>query len=301
VVLVLAAPSVLSRWWASVSCAALLVLAVLQPLPTPGWPPSGWVLVACDIGQGDALVLAAGDGSAVVVDTGPDPDTVRRCLERLDVRSVAAVVLTHLHADHVDGLSGVLGTWPVGEVEVGPGRSPPEAWDEMLRLAADSDVPVRTVGAGEHATAGVLSWQVLAPTYSAPPAGPSTSEDTHDGTTINNTSLVLLVDVSGIRLLLTGDIEPEVQGALLASGVDLDVDVLKVPHHGSARQDPRFIEAADPEVAVVSVGAGNDYGHPDLPLLSDLAADGAEVARTDAEGGDIAVVVRNGVIRLVTR
>jgi competence protein ComEC len=124
--------------------------------------------------------------------------------------------------------------------------------------------------------------------------------DEDDGTAINNTSLVLLVETAGIRLLMSGDIEPEVQSTLLASGVDLDVDVLKVPHHGSAQQDPAFLAATDPDVAVVSVGADNDYGHPDGLVMSELVGEGAEVARTDTDG-DVAVVVDGGTLMLVTR
>ena len=95
------------RGWTLGTSAVLLVL-MLVPLPTPGWPPRGWVLVACDVGQGDGLVLDAGDGAAVVVDTGPDPTLVDGCLRRLGVRRVPLVVLTHFHADHVGGLAGVL-------------------------------------------------------------------------------------------------------------------------------------------------------------------------------------------------
>ena len=113
-------PWVLRRRWAGCGCAALMVVAVLQPVPTLGWPPDGWVMVACDVGQGDGLVLSSGPGTAVVVDTGPEPEAMSRCLDRLGVRSVAAVVITHLHADHVDGLAGVLGFGAGGG---GPGRT----------------------------------------------------------------------------------------------------------------------------------------------------------------------------------
>ena len=92
------------RW--SVPLSVALVVVMLRPLPTPGWPPPGWVLVACDVGQGDGLVLNAGRGAAVVVDTGPDPPAMDACLSRLDVRALPVVVLTHFHADHVDGLPG---------------------------------------------------------------------------------------------------------------------------------------------------------------------------------------------------
>ena len=93
-------------------------LVVLVPLPSPGWPPRGWVFAVCDVGQGDALVVRAGPGSAVVVDAGPDPALVDRCLDRLDVERVPLLVLTHFHADHVDGLAGVYAGRRVGEVDV---------------------------------------------------------------------------------------------------------------------------------------------------------------------------------------
>ncbi len=290
-------PWVLRRRWATCGCAGLLIVAVLQPLPTPGWPPDGWVLVACDVGQGDGLVLSAGAGAAVVVDAGPDPAAMSHCLDRLGVRSVAAVVLTHLHADHVDGLAGVLGAVPVGEVEVGPVRSPPRAWADVQRLAAEAGVPVRTVSAGERAGSGDLGWQVLWPPASTPA---TLADDSAEGSALNDASLVLVVETRGVRVLLTGDVEPPTQLALQRAGLVPDVDVLKVPHHGSASQDPGFLAAADPELAVVSVGADNDYGHPDPYLLTALADQGADVARTD-EDGDVAVLLDDGELAVVTR
>ena len=293
---VTATPWVLRRWWAGCAGAALMVVAVLQPVPTLGWPPDGWVMVACDVGQGDGLVLSAGPGTAVVVDTGPEPEAMSRCLDRLGVRSVAAVVLTHLHADHVDGLAGVLGSVPVGEVQVGPVHTPAGAWDTVQELAADAGVPVRTVAAGEQAGSGDLAWRVLWPPASTPAA---LADDAGEGSALNDASVVLLVESHGLRLLLTGDVEPPTQQTLERAGLVPDVDVLKVPHHGSASQDPEFLAASDPELAVVSVGAGNDYGHPNPYLLTALADGGAEVARTDQDG-DVAVVVDDGALAVVT-
>ena len=119
-VLALAGPRLLRRPVGGVGCCCVLVVAVLVRPPTPGWPPEGWVLVACDVGQGDALVVRAGPGSGVVVDAGPDPAAVDRCLDRLAIERVPLLVLTHFHADHVDGLSGVLDGRSVGAVEVSP-------------------------------------------------------------------------------------------------------------------------------------------------------------------------------------
>ncbi len=283
----LGAGAVLRRRGASALLALLLVMLVLRPLPTPGWPPAGWVLVACDVGQGDALALAAGDGAAVVVDVGPEPLAVQDCLRDLDVTSVSAVLLSHLHADHVDGLVGVLDQFPVGQVALSPVRSPESAWTAVAGAAAEADVPVRTLAAGQRARLGPLTWQVLAPAATIPASVSESSGST--GSPVNDASLVLAVETAGLRLLMTGDIEPPAQAALVGSGVDLAADVLKIPHHGSARQDPAFLAAVDPRLAVVCVGLDNGYGHPSAGLLGTLEATGVEVARTDLDG-DVAVV-----------
>jgi len=109
--------------------ALLLTVALVVPASGPGWPPRDWLLAACDVGQGDALVLAAGGDAGVVVDAGPDPALVDRCLRDLGVRRVPLVLLTHLHADHVEGLRGVLRRREVGEIQVG-------GYDEPTRSCA---------------------------------------------------------------------------------------------------------------------------------------------------------------------
>ncbi len=288
----------LRRRWLSLSVAALLMVTVLRPLPSPGWPPDGWVLVACDVGQGDALVVATGGDTALVVDVGPDPTAVRGCLSDLDVRSVSAVLLTHLHADHVDGLAGVLDAVPVGEVQVSPVRSPSDAWADVELLAGAAGVPVRTVAAGSTGAFGAADWQVLSPSATTDPA--TTDDGGGEGSAVNDASLVLAVEVGGVRLLLTGDVEPAGQVELVRAGADLAADVLKVPHHGSAGQDAGFLEAVDPALAVVSVGTDNTYGHPAPGLLTLLEAGGADVARTDVDG-DVAVVSDGDDVTWTTR
>ncbi|MFI2473237.1 ComEC/Rec2 family competence protein [Nocardia xishanensis] len=102
----------------------LAVSAVLLParLWHPGWPPSDWVLAACDIGQGDGLALATGPGTAVVIDVGPDPRTMRACLDRLRIRHIALLALTHPHADHIGGLTGALHGRTVAAIATAPGE-----------------------------------------------------------------------------------------------------------------------------------------------------------------------------------
>lgn len=270
------------RTAAVVALAASLAAAGAISHIAPAWPPTGWAMVACDVGQGDGLVLAAGAGTAVVVDAGPDPISIDRCLEGLHVRDVPLVVLTHQHADHVEGLPGVLRHRRVGGIEIGPLREPPAESERVARWASAARVPVRHVVDGERAGVGTLSWQVIAPAH----AFAGTDSDP------NNSSIVLRVRLPGFTALLTGDIELEAQRELLTSGADLSADVLKVPHHGSARQVPDLFGRVGARLAVVSVGAGNDYGHPAASTMAQLAATGARAFRTDRDGA--VAVLRRG-------
>lgn len=266
----------------------LIAVAVGVPASRPGWPPRGWVMAACDVGQGDALVLAAGPGAAVVVDAGPDPPAVDRCLRRLGVRRIPAVVLTHLHADHVEGLPGVLEGRRVGEVVLGGYAEPTDELVRVTRWAAAAGVPLTRAVVGDRARIGTVSWQVVWP-----------ERVIGAGSVPNNASTVLVADVSGITVLLTGDIEREAQRALLVRGSLREADVLKVAHHGSANQELDLLAAVRPRIALVSVGADNDYGHPAPSTMRALRASRALVGRTDRDG-TLVVVDRGGDLRLVT-
>jgi competence protein ComEC len=278
--------------WSCLAGALLLVVAVVHPLGRPFWPPTGWLLVVCDVGQGDGLVINAGRGAAVVVDAGPDPVLIDACLDRLHVATVPLVVLSHFHADHVDGLAGVLEGRSVSEIEVSPYAEPASGAAAVRRLAAHAGIPVTVAVAGETRTVGRLSWAVLGPLrYGAATGGDASAAD--EGSGPNNASIVMMLAVEGHRILLSGDAEPEEQQDIVRSGADLRADIVKVAHHGSANQDRDFVAGTHAAVALISVGADNDYGHPAQPTLALLGELGARVFRTDLDG-DVAVVVRSG-------
>ncbi|MFD8702479.1 ComEC/Rec2 family competence protein [Kitasatospora sp. NPDC059648] len=274
------------RWARALVTGTLLVvlLAVLLRPPqlariATGWPPPGWRLAMCDVGQGDMLALATGaPDSAVVIDTGPDPEAADRCLRELGVTTVPLLLLTHFHADHVEGVPGVLRGRQVGAVEGTVLDDPPGEAARVSAWAAGAGVPLVRAGRGERRSAGAeLSWDVVWPEPGAAVEAPGA----------NNASVALLVTLGGgLRMALLGDLEPPAQSALL--GRIGPVDVLKVAHHGSAHQDWGLTGALRPRLALISCGEGNAYGHPSPRTVDRLRALGATVLRTDRVG-DIAV------------
>ena len=252
----------LRRVVAAASVGVLATAAVLV-LARPPWPPPGWVLVTCDVGQGDSHVVRLGEGTALVLDTGPDPVAEDSCLSRLGVRRVPLLVLTHLHADHVEGVPGLLRGRQVAQVEVGPLDEPLTERDRLMR------------------------WVGRTPVVRDATARHGTDSDP------NNSSIVLRLTTQGVVVLFAGDLEGDAQRSLLDRGLDLRATVLKVPHHVSRKQDGNFLDAVHARIAVVPVGAGNPYGHPAASTLQRLERDGARKYRSD-EDGDVAVLVRHG-------
>ncbi|MBY8875149.1 ComEC/Rec2 family competence protein [Micromonospora sp. PLK6-60] len=276
--------------------AVVAVAVVLGALPVrllaPGWPPRGWVVVACAVGQGDTVVLPVAPGRAVVVDAGPEPGEADACLRRLGVREVPLLVVSHFHADHIGGVAGVFRGRRVAAVLV-PGWWEPAAGRALVRAAADAGgTSLRPAGAGERFRFGAVELAVLGPPY---PLRGTRSDP-------NNNSVILRATVAGVGILLPGDAETEQQRALLdrAPAGALRADVLKVAHHGSAYQDPGFLDAVRPAVALVPVGVGNGYGHPSQEVLGRLVRGGARVLRTDTDG-DVAVVRGREGLAVVAR
>ena len=275
-------------WIAVLLSGALAVCAVGCALrPAPSWePPRGLRVTFLDVGQGDSALLEA-PGGAILVDQGPPEADVAGQLRQLGVRSLTAVVLTHPQRDHIGGAADVLRRLRVGTV-VDPGlAAAPASPDETAALTAarTRQVPVVVVRAGEVYRFGRLRVRVLWPD------GPGLeSEDP------NQNAVVLLATYGSTDVLLTADAESDVTLRLPLR----EVEVLKVGHHGSEDPGlPDLLRILRPRIAVISVGEGNDYGHPRPETLAALAAQpGLELFRTDVDGP---VVVESDGRRLTVR
>jgi competence protein ComEC len=223
-----------------------------------------------DVGQGDSILVQVPQG-ALLVDEGPPEAGVADQLRKLGIHRLAAIVLTHPHRDHVGGAPAVLDAMPVGFV-LDP-REPTDSVDERaaLREARREGVPIVPARVGRVYTLGRLRLRVL-----WPDGGGVEGDDPH------HHAVVLLVSFGSFDALLTADAESEVTLPLRPPPVEL----LKVAHHGSSDPGlPELLDLLRPRVAVVSVGAHNDYGHPAPSTVAALADEpGLAVYRTDQDG-----------------
>lgn len=232
--------------------------------------PGGWAIAACDVGQGDAVLIRSGDAVALV-DTGPDPAPLTACLADLGIRHIDLLVLTHFDLDHRGGIAAVQGR--VGTVLHGPTDGAEDA-AILDRLAADG-AAMTAAATGISGTLGASRWRVLWPRSTTAPG--------------NDASVVVDFRGGGVPTsLFLGDLSAAGQQAMAADALLLDgYQVVKVAHHGSADQDPDLYARVHPALALVTVGE-NDYGHPRTETLDLLSDVGARIARTD-RGGLIAV------------
>lgn len=265
----------------SLGAAQGLLDGPLATIRTPG----GWAIAACDVGQGDALVIRSA-GATALIDTGPEPEPVTDCLRSLGVDRIDLLVLTHFDLDHVGGLDAVQGR--VQDVLHGPTA---EAEDQRsLDRLRNGGAVLRQAGAGLHGGLGEASWRVLWPQRdsAAFPSG-------------NDASVVVEFEGGGVpRSLFLGDLSAAPQRALLHTGrVDRGFTVVKVAHHGSADQEPALYQALGATVAIFSAGLDNDYGHPRADTLRLLAATGSHLLRTDQQGM-ILIGVKDGALQVWT-
>jgi competence protein ComEC len=251
------------------------------------WQGRGTVeLVVIDVGQGDAIALRTPRGRWLLVDAGPaardgDPRAhpAVRALRARGVSRLEALVLTHPDLDHIGGAASVLTALDVRAVYDPALPAPKEDFVEVLDVAAARGIPWRAAREGGRIELDGLLLEILHPPDSIPPETES-----------NATSVVLRLEYGRFDALLTGDAYVDVERALLPKLPPLEV--LKVGHHGSdTSTDSLLLAHTRPQVALISVGRTNRYGHPSPRVVARLERTGAEVRRTDLEG-TLSIVAR---------
>lgn len=240
-------------------------------------------VVFLDIGQGDSTLITFRDGSRMLIDGGPDWTTLEKLGERLPFfdRDIDIVALSHPHVDHLMSLTDVIRRYRVKSLVTAgwPDRLGP--YRAMLSGAELRGTKILELQAGATLTIADATIRVLWPPRIRPPG---MAKDP------NNNSLTLMLEEGGKRILFPGDLESISERTLAAAKADLKADVLKVTHHGSnGSSSTGFILAVDPDIAVISSGTGNSFGHPGQAAMRRLETLGAEIRRTDKEG-DIEIV-----------
>lgn len=234
-----------------------------------------------DIGQGDAMYLRTLSGKDILIDGGPDRLLVNQLGQAMPFwdRTIEIMVLTHPHLDHVAGLVEVFNYYQVNQLVLEPVQYNNAAYEALLAVANQQHTAIQIVHTGDTITLGPLEqFTVL---YPFAETNLTALKD------VNDTSIVLRYDLASVQprsVLLMGDATQLVEDQLLQAGLMTDVDILKVGHHGSRYSSTAdFIQASQPEYAIIQSGAGNSYGHPHAETLARLAPV-ATVLRNDQLG-----------------
>ncbi len=273
------------RWPRPTAALGALALACWLPLPWPGGaaaepPARGLRVEVLDVGQGDAILFQPAAAPAVLVDGGPPGDGLARKLSEAGVDRLGAAIVTHDQSDHAGGIEELLGSLPVERLLFA------RLDRGLLAQAAAAGAEPKRIAAGNELRVGGLRMHVLWPP-------PELLGAAGRGEDPNQLALVIEARWRDFSMLLTADAEAE--SVPIEPG---PVDVLKVAHHGSddAGLGP-LLERTRPRLAVISVGAGNPYGHPTPGTLATLRGHGVPTLRTD-ESGDITIEVGPHSMRL---
>lgn len=265
-----------------IAVTTISVPAASEILPK-SWPLKQWQVVACDVGQGDALVIQS-RGRTALIDVGADEDLIDECLSALLIRRIDLLVLTHFDFDHVGGLAGAIKGREVATAIISGFPDDRPATAISLERLDEAGVSVVIANPSISGVLGDYSWKILGPSKEATEAKDS-----------NDASVVMVFLGPELDLLLLGDLGESGQQRIATAAKKILVSstkplILKVSHHGSNDQSAELHESLRPELSLVSVGSTNGYGHPGKQLLDLLARSGSEVLRTDLSGS-IAVSV----------
>lgn len=258
------------------SSSSNVVSGVVPHIPSP--PASSATVSYIDVGQGDSILIETPDSKHILIDAGPESAdmTIISFLQGHSVTTVDALIITHPDADHIGGADEVLATFTVLCVYHPGFVKDTVAYNNFITAANAEGCPIYTdaqIDPGDYLQlSSSVTFQVMA-------------IDAH-ASDANSASIVIKMSYGTVDFLFEGDAPSSVESAMIANpSLSLDVEILKVSHHGSSSATSEaFLTATSPALGVICVGADNTYGHPTQQTLSRLAAHGIAVYRTDLDG-----------------
>jgi len=233
-----------------------------------------------DVGQADSAFIELGNGQTMLIDAGRSGGDVVDYIRNLQYETIDYVVASHPHDDHIGGMATVLNSFNIGKMYIPKQAHTISAFTNMLDVIENKGIDLYTAKAGTNIlSSGNINIDVLAPF-------------SESNSNLNNASAVVRITYGKTVMLFTGDAEHVIENQLLNSGID--ADVLKVGHHGAgSASSSSFIKAVSPDIAVISVGEGNSYGHPHADTLAILNEVGADIYRTDEQGTIVVTADQN--------
>lgn len=231
-----------------------------------------------DVGQGDSILVKQGDKS-MLIDAGENhyKEVVLDYLRANGIETLDYVIGTHPHADHIGGLDHVINTFNIGKVIMPKVTHTTQTFENLIMAIKNKGLKITTPIVGDIYNLGDAKFTILGPNKS-------------DYDNLNNYSVIIKLEYEDNSFIFTGDAETQAELEASKNGLDIKGDLLKVSHHGSDTSSTEiFLDAVNPDIAVITVGAENKYGHPDKEVIDRLEERNIKIYRSDLHGNILAI------------